>query len=99
MQSFQSLLIWVLILAALVAANIFLVLPVRLLPAWAQVRASFFRWMGWFAGYAIVLALGMTFERYLGQNASQGWVFWAATWFVYAAFSFPGFVYRYLWRP
>ena len=44
------------------------------------------------AGFAMLL------ERRAGQNAPQGWEFYAITGTLFLTLAFPGFVYRYLLR-
>lgn len=40
----------------------------------------------------------LTERETAGQIAPQHWEFYAVTVFLFLVFSFPGFVYRYLWR-
>lgn len=35
----------------------------------------------------------------IGQIAPQGWEFYAVTACLFLVFSFPGFIYKTLWRP
>lgn len=90
--------IWLIIVAALVAAN---------LPFINQ------RWLGVVprAGrkplavrlaemallYAAVGLLGVALERRAGQVAAQGWEFYVVTGTLFLTFAFPGFVYQYMW--
>ncbi|WP_028600815.1 DUF2818 family protein [Ottowia thiooxydans] len=94
----QSLSIWLLILLALVAAN---------LPFVNQRLLSVFRLpgghksLGWRLGELIVLyfivgGVGMWMEQRAGQLAPQGWEFFAVTGTLFVTLAFPGFVYRYL---
>lgn len=48
--------------------------------------------------YFIVGAIGMAFEKSMGQNQPQGWEFYAITAALFLTLAFPGFVYRYLLR-
>jgi hypothetical protein len=48
------------------------------------------------AMYLIVGGLGMLLERHLGQNAAQGWEFYAITFSLFVTLAFPGFVVRHL---
>ena len=47
---------------------------------------------------ALVGAIGMAFEKAMGQNQAQGWEFYAITAALFLTLAFPGFVYRYLLR-
>lgn len=91
--------IWVVLLVALLAAN---------LPFLNQ------RWLGVVprAGakslgihvlelvicYGLVGALGLALEKADGQIYPQGWEFYATTAALFLTFAFPGFVYRYLYK-
>lgn len=91
--------IWIIIAAALVAAN---------LPFLNQ------RWLGVVPRggrkplalrlaelallYALVGALGVGLEARAGQVAPQGWEFYVVTGALFLVFAFPGFVYQYLWK-
>lgn len=88
-----------LILAALLAANLpwlsgrlFGLIPVRRKHAgWCLLELV--------AGYFVVGALAWFSERAMaGQVASQHWEFYAITVCLFLVFSFPGFVWRTLWR-
>ncbi|HEX5464714.1 MAG TPA: DUF2818 family protein [Burkholderiales bacterium] len=48
--------------------------------------------------YAITGVVAWLMERKTGQVHDQGWVFWVVTICLFLVFSYPGFVYRYLWR-
>ncbi len=41
-------------------------------------------------------AVGLLFERRLGQVAPQGWEFYAVTAALFVVLAFPGFTWRYL---
>lgn len=90
--------VWLVIVCALVAANLpfvnqrILTLGPLLAPRkalWVQVLELAF----W---YGIVGVLGFVLERRAGQVASQGWEFYAVTVALFLTLAFPGFVYRYL---
>jgi hypothetical protein len=49
--------------------------------------------------YFIVGGIGLLLEKRLGQIAPQGWEFYAVTGALFLTFAFPGFVWRYLYKP
>ncbi|RYF19092.1 MAG: DUF2818 family protein [Comamonadaceae bacterium] len=49
--------------------------------------------------YLIVGGIGLLLERRAGQIAPQGWEFYAVTGALFLTFAFPGFVWRYLYKP
>lgn len=50
------------------------------------------------AFYLLVGGIGLLLEKRLGQNAPQGWEFYAITGALFLTLAFPGFVYRHLLR-
>ena len=92
--------IWLVIFAALVAANLpFLSQRLALVGPVAQPsKALFIRLLELVALYFIVGGFAMLLERRAGQNAPQGWEFYAITATLFLTFAFPGFVYQYLLR-
>ena len=49
--------------------------------------------------YLLVGGIGLLLEKRLGQIAPQGWEFYAITATLFLTFAFPGFVWRYLYKP
>ena len=49
--------------------------------------------------YLLVGGIGLLLEKRAGQIAPQGWEFYAVTGALFLTFAFPGFVYRYLYKP
>ena len=49
--------------------------------------------------YFVVGGIGLLLEQRAGQIAPQGWEFYAITGTLFLTFAFPGFVYRYLYKP
>jgi hypothetical protein len=49
--------------------------------------------------YFLVGGIGLLLEQRAGQVAPQGWEFYAVTGALFLTFAFPGFVYRYLYKP
>ncbi|QNP48071.1 DUF2818 family protein [Diaphorobacter aerolatus] len=96
----QTAAIWLVILAAFAAANwpflsqrLMLVGP---LPKGAKPFAV--RLLELVVLYLVVGLIAMLLERRAGQNAPQGWEFYAVTATLFITLAFPGFVYRYLVR-
>lgn len=96
----QSLSITLLLLLALVAANLPFVnqrlMSVVRLPGGQKNLA--WRVLELVIGYFIVGGIGMALEKSAGQNQAQGWEFYAVTAALFLTLAFPGFVYRYLLR-
>ena len=97
----QTAAIWLVILAAFAAANwpflsqrLMLVGP---LPKGAKKPFSI-RLLELVVLYFVVGLIAMMLERRVGQNAPQGWEFYAITGTLFVTLAFPGFVYRYLMR-
>jgi hypothetical protein len=94
----QTASIWLVILAALVAANLPFVnqrwLVVGPLARPRKPLAARLGEMVLF--YLLVGGLALLLERRAGQIAPQGWEFYAVTATLFATLAFPGFVYRYL---
>ena len=93
----QSLQIGVLILLALLAANLpfinqrlFVVGPRR------QPKALAWRLLELVLLYFVVGGIGLALENSAGQIAAQGWEFYAVTGAMFLTLAFPGFVFRYL---
>lgn len=96
----QTAAIWLVILAALVAANLpFLSDRWLLVGARAANGKPFFaRALEMLLLYFVVGALALLIEKRAGQIAPQGWEFYAVTAALFITLAFPGFVYRYLMR-
>ena len=90
--------IWLIILAALVAANLpFINQRLAIVgPVMVGRKPLWVRLLEMLAFYLLVGALGMVLEHRAGQNAPQGWEFYAVTGALFLTLAFPGFVYRYL---
>lgn len=92
--------VWLVLLAALVFAN----LPflnerwLALIPRGSQPKSLFARLLELMVGYFLVGALGKGLEQYAGQIYPQGWEFYATTACLFLTLAFPGFVYRYLYK-
>jgi hypothetical protein len=93
----QSASVWLVIAAALVAANLPFVSQ-RLLAVipWPAGKNLAVRLAELVVLYLIVGGLGLMLEQRLGQMAPQGWEFYAITGTLFITLAFPGFVWRYL---
>lgn len=91
--------IWLVLLAALVAANLpfvndrWLAVVARSAPKTLPIRLVELLLL-----YLLVGALGLALEQSAGQIAPQGWEFYATTSALFLTLAFPGFVYRYLFK-
>ncbi len=95
----QSVSTWIVIVAALLAANLpffsqrFLgVIPLR------HGKPLSVRLAELVVLYFVVGGLGLALEHRAGQIAPQGWEFYAVTGALFLVFAFPGFVWRFLWK-
>lgn len=91
--------VWLVLLIALIAANLpfvnerlFIIGPIR------APKVIGWRLLELVALWAITLAIGFALEARAGQIQPQGWEFYAALGFTFLTFAFPGFVWRYLRR-
>lgn len=95
----HSLSIWLVLLAAVVGAN----LPflnqrwLGVIPR-ASAKSLGIHLLELVIWYFLVGALGLALERSAGQIAPQGWEFYATTAALFLTLAFPGFVYRYLFK-
>ncbi|CAM4077702.1 MAG: DUF2818 family protein [Comamonas sp.] len=90
--------IWLVILAALVAANLpFINQRLAIAgPVMAGRKPMWVRLIEMLVLYLLVGGLGYLLERRAGQVSPQGWEFYAITGTLFLTLAFPGFVYRYL---
>ncbi|MCD2513601.1 DUF2818 family protein [Comamonas endophytica] len=96
----QTASIWLVILAAFVAANLpfinqrwFVAGPVAV-----GRKPLAMRLLEMLLLYFLVGGLARLLEQRVGQIAPQGWEFYAITATLFLTLGFPGFVYRYLLR-
>ena len=89
--------IWILIVLAVLAANLPF-LTQRVLGVWSVRAVKPLSWhlLELLVLYLIVGGIGMAMENSQSQNAPQGWQFYAVTLALFVTLAFPGFVYRYL---
>ncbi len=89
--------VWLVILAALVAANLpFLTQRLFLVVRLATKKSLGLRLLELVVYYLLVGAMGLLLERNMGRIAPQGWEFYAITAALFVTLAFPGFVWRYL---
>ena len=96
----QSGLVWLVILAACVAANLPFVNQ-RILavgPALLPHKKLLLRLVELVVLYLLVGGLALLLEKGVGQIVPQGWEFYAVTGAMFIVLAFPGFVFRYLLR-
>ncbi len=93
----QSASVWLVIVVALLAANLpFLSQRVLAIVPLAAGKSLPVRLAELVLLYFVVGGLGLLLERRLGQIAPQGWEFYAITGTLFITLAFPGFVWRYL---
>ena len=95
----QSVAVWLVLIAAAIAANLpyfnerLLLVGPRQAP-----KSAWWRMLELLLMAVLVFALGSALEARIGQRHSQGWEFYAAATCLFIALGFPGFVWRYLRR-
>ena len=93
----QTLQIGVLILLALLAANLpFLNQRLLFIGPVRQPKSLAWRLLELVLLYFAVGGIGLFLEHHAGQIAPQGWEFYAVTGAMFITLAFPGFVFRYL---
>jgi hypothetical protein len=91
--------VWLVLLAALLAANLpFLSQRVLLVGPKPAHKAFVWRLLELLLMAGLTLALGFGLEARIGQVQPQGWQFYAAFGCLFLTFAFPGFVWRHLRR-
>jgi hypothetical protein len=96
----QSVAVWLVLVVAIVAANLPFLNERLLLVGPKQRPSKAFAWrlLELFIWGGVSLALGVGLESSLGQRAEQGWEFYIAAGFLFLTLAFPGFIWRYLRR-
>ena len=93
----QSASVWLVIVLALLAANLpFLSQRLLAVVPLAAGKSLAIRLAELVLLYFVVGGLGLLLEKRLGQIAPQGWEFYAITATLFITLAFPGFVWRYL---
>lgn len=95
----QSASVWLVIVAALLAANLpfangrlLAVIPL------SKAKSLVVRLAELVLMYFLVGGLGLALEQRMGQIAPQTWEFYAVTGALFMTLAFPGFVWRYLYK-
>lgn len=96
----QTASVWVVLLVALMAANLpFLSDRVLgLVPLPGRRKSLALRLAELVVLYFAAGGVGFLFERRVGQVAPQGWEFYAVTGALFLVLAFPGFTWRYLFK-
>lgn len=95
----QGVSVWVVLVVALVAANLpFLSSRVLIVGPRRDPKAGGWRLLELVVLACLTLAVGFGLESRLGQRYPQGWEFYAAAAALFLTLGFPGFVWRYLRR-
>lgn len=92
--------VWLVLVVALLGANLPF-LSNRWLAVWprSQPKHLAHHVLELVALYGVVGAVGLGLEQYGGQIYPQGWEFYATTACLFLTLAFPGFVWRYLYKP
>lgn len=92
--------VWLVLIVALVAANLPFVNERLFIVGPRRVPRKGFGWrlLELLLLFAATLGLGFVLESRIGQRHAQGWEFYAAALAMFVTFAFPGFVWRYLKR-
>lgn len=92
--------IWLVLVLAFVAANLpFLTQRVLGVVPLAGGKGLAVRLAELVLLYFVVGGIGLLLEKRAGQISPQGWEFYAVTGALFLTFAFPGFVWRYLYKP
>jgi hypothetical protein len=95
----QTVFIWIVIVAAVVAANLpFVSNRIFAVVAAKRPKSLAVRLLELVVLYLLVGGLGLLLEQQVGQIAPQKWEFYAITGTLFLTLAFPGFVFRYLIR-
>lgn len=95
----QTAAVWLVLLAAVVAANLpFFTERLLLVGPRRAPKALGWRLLELLLLCGLVTLLGFGLERRIGQNHPQGWEFYAVMVCLFFTLAFPGFVWRYLRR-
>lgn len=92
--------VWLVLAVALLGANLPF-LNNRWLALWPKTQPKHFghHVLELVVLYFVVGAVGLGLEQYGGQLYPQGWEFYATTACLFLTLAFPGFVWRYLYKP
>jgi Protein of unknown function (DUF2818) len=95
----QTASVWVVLLVAVLAANLpFLTERILLVGPRREHKNLAWRLLELLLMFGLLLGLGFALEARIGQRQPQGWEFYAVALCLYLTLAFPGFVWRYLRR-
>ncbi|WP_178861719.1 DUF2818 family protein [Thiomicrorhabdus cannonii] len=89
--------VWLLLVTAIILANVPWIFANRIF-LFIQVKTKSFlvNFLEWLLYFILTGILAYLLEnKSMGHVESQGWEFYAVTFFMFAIFAFPGFIYRY----
>lgn len=93
----QSTSVWLVIVLALVAANLpFISQRLLAVVKLAAGKSLAIRLAELVVMYFVVGGIALLLEKRLGQIAAQNWEFYAITATLFTTLAFPGFIWRYL---
>jgi hypothetical protein len=93
----QTLSVWLVVLTALLAANLpFFTRRLFGLVSVSGTKSLGVRLLELVVFYLLTGGLALVLEQRAGQIAPQAWEFYAITGTLFITFAFPGFVYRFL---
>ena len=98
----SSLLIWIFVLLAIICANLPFFVPRPLLLCWRATPAKkAFIWVCIELGllYLLCLLLANGLEMQKQAIHTQDWEFYVITLVLFILLAYPGFCWRFLWRP
>jgi len=89
--------VWLLLVTAIILANIPFILSNRILLFIKVPNKSFIlNLTEWLLYFVLTGILAYLLEnKVMGHVAAQDWEFYAITFFMFTIFAFPGFIYRY----
>ncbi|WP_319381403.1 DUF2818 family protein [Thiomicrorhabdus sp.] len=89
--------VWLLLVTAIVLANVPFILANRLfLVIKVESKSIVVNLIEWFTYFALTGLLAYMLEKKsMGHVSPQDWEFYTVTLFMFAIFAFPGFIYRY----
>jgi hypothetical protein len=95
----QTVAVWLVLAAALVAANLpYFSERLLLVGPRQQPKAVWWRLLELVLLAVLTFGLGTLLETRIGQRHAQGWEFYASAACLFITLGFPGFVWRYLRR-
>jgi hypothetical protein len=95
----QSAAVWLVLLVAVIAANLpYFNERLLLVGPRQEPKSAWWRLLELLLMAGLTFALGTVLEARIGRRHAQGWEFYAAASCLFITLGFPGFVWRYLRR-